>query len=205
MDISLVEELGRPKRIRLLVDGELRKKISCYLVPLSEVRSIIGKEDFFERLLDLEVKGGIRYTLSLLARQSLHSKKLERSLRRHFLESDVIERVVSHCQTRGWLNDDEWVQNKIIRMQSQGKSVAQVKASFRKDGIEKTAVSFDENASLEKVVLRKYPQLLEETTPYAQRVRALQALLRRGFSYSSVQEFLQKKKLLRMMSQDVEE
>ena len=194
MAISLVEEQGRPRKVKIMVDGEEVKRVSGTIVPLPALQSILAKDDFFNALEQLEYKGALRYALFLLARQSLHSKKLAHSLRRHVLSPTCIERVLGYCKDNGWLNDEEWIEQRAKRLQSKGKSRAQVRASFNKDGIQAKDLPFDERAALERVVARKYPQLLEENCPYPQRMKALQALQRRGFSYETIQQFLQNKK-----------
>ena len=80
-----------------------------------------------------------------------------------------------------------------------------VKARLRKDGVGMEDVVCDDFESLERIVTRKYPQLLQGKTPYKERIRALGTLQRRGFSFSSVQEFLQKKKINTIMGQEQEE
>jgi SOS response regulatory protein OraA/RecX len=204
MEISWVQEIGIPKRIEILVEGEQRKMVSNAIVHVRDLEGIKKDEKFFENLHAIEVKGAIRYALFCLSRQALHSKKLEKALQRHLLDPDVIATVIDYCRKYGLLDDEEWTQNKIRKWQSQGKSTADVKARLRKAGVGVEGVGCDDLASLELLVARKYSQLLSAKTPYKERMRVLQALQRRGFSFGMMQEFLQKKKNNIMMSQETE-
>jgi SOS response regulatory protein OraA/RecX len=205
MEITCVYEMGIPRKTKILVDGEQKRKISNTIVQVRDLEAIRKEERFFESLLGLEMKGAIRYALFCLAHQALHSKKLEKALQRHFVDPDVIEMVIEYCRKNGFLNDEEWTSNKIRTWQSQGKSTADMKARLRKDGVGIEEVVGDDVASLERLVARKYPQLLETKTPYKERMRALQALQRRGFSFGIVKEFLQKKKNNTIMEKELEE
>ena len=194
MEITWVQDVGIPKRTTIFVDGEKEKRISNAIVHARDLESIEKDETFFETLRDLEVKGATRYALFCLSRQALHSKKLEKALQRHLVDPDVIATVVDYCRNNGLLNDEEWKESKIRKWQAQGKSVADMKARLRKDGVGIKDVAGDDLASLERLVVRKYPRLLEAKTTHKERMRAILALQRRGFSFSVVQEFLQKKK-----------
>ena len=202
MEISWVAEGGVPRRVHIQVDGEFKKKVSNSIVPIRELQALKTDGSFFDHLHALEVKGGIRYALFCLSRQALHSKKLEKNLQRHFLEPAVITMIIDHCQKLGVLDDNEWIQGRIRRWQSQGKSTADVKSRLRREGILIRDMAFDDQASLERLVTRKYPQLLETKTPYKERMRAMQSLQRRGFSFHIVQEFLQKKRINTMMGEE---
>ena len=188
MVLSLIVLPGSPKRAQLLVDGDPVKKVSCSIVPLSDLRSL-PEEGPFERLHELEVKGGIRYAMTLLSRRSAHSKALEQALRRHFLESEVIAEVIAYCKRQGWLDDESWIERHAEVWQAKGKSPLAIKAYLRSRGI--TAdLSLDEQSALSALVERKFPQLLSADLPYLERARILRTLQRRGFSLSAIQHFL---------------
>ena len=193
MYISFVQEKGFPKRTAIFVDGEQKRKVGACIIPLRELESIQHEDRFFEQLHDLEVKGAMRYALFCLARQALHSQKLEKSLQRHSVSAEVIATVVESCRKKGFLNDEEWVAQKVKKWQSQGKSVADIQARLRREGIGRGALLIDDKASLERIIARRYPKLLDENTPFKDRIRAFQALQRRGFSPQIVKEFLQNK------------
>jgi SOS response regulatory protein OraA/RecX len=203
MGVEAIDEQGVPRRLRLLVDGRAGKRISYSIVRPSEVRLALAHEDCVRRLASLELEGGLRYARLALAHRAMHSQQLRRALQRHFLESDLIEYIVNDCRLKGWLNDDDWVEQKALHMQKKGKSRMAVHWSLCKAGVSEREFSFDQREALERVISCKYPELLDPSTPYSQRGRALRSLQRRGFCYEDVQEFLQKKGVLRMMEPDV--
>ena len=202
MEIRWSVERGVPKRIAIFVDEEEKRKVGLAIVSVRDLESIGRDEKFFEKLREMEIKGATRYALWSLSRQALHSKKLEKALRRHFVEPIVIVTVMNYCREKGLLDDEEWTRNTVRKWHAQGKSKADVRARLRKEGVESGDVIYDDISSLDRLVTRKYPQLLEVKTPYKERMRALQALQRRGFSYTIVQEFLQKKKMNTMMGEE---
>ena len=205
MEIQFIQEQGVPKRTKILVDGEVKKRVSHSIISLKDLESIARDENFFTQIREREAQGAVRYALFYLSRQALHSKKLEKKLQSHFLDAVAIAAAIDYCQKYGLLNDEEWTENAVKKWQAQGKSTMDVKARLRKQGVEIGHGVLDDRESLERLITRKYPQLLDAKTPYKERTRALQALQRRGFSFSSVQEFLQKKRITTMMGQESEE
>lgn len=205
MEISLDVEPGIPQRVCIHVDGKLTKKVSSSIVPIRTLLALDKDEKFFENLHILEVQGGKRYALSCLSRQSLHSQKLAKNLQRHFLEPALITLILTYCEENGFLDDREWIQAKVRKWQSQGKSTVDVKARLRREGVTSTGVEVDNEAALEKLVSRKYPQLLEGNTSYKEKCRVLRSLQRRGFSFDCVKEFLQKKKITTIMGEETVE
>lgn len=205
MEITWLAEPGLPRHVRINVDGELKKKVSLSIVSLRELKALPRDENFFHTLHDLEERGGIRYSLYSLSRQSLHSKKLEKALSRHFLEKDIIAYVIDHCHKLSLFDDSGWIERRVHRWQAQGKSSADIKARLMKEGVSSRDIVFDDSGSLEGLVTRKYPQLLNPRTSFKERMRALQSIRRRGFSFHIVQEFLQKKELTAMMGEEIAE
>jgi regulatory protein len=179
---------GFPKRAELFIDDELIKVVSCSVVSMSDLRAL-PDEHIRRRLRELEVKGGIRYALSHLSRQSVHSKALEQALCRHCLEPDVIGEIIAYCEQHGWLNDAEWVEYHVEAWQAKGKSPLAIKAFLRSKGVS-AHVRLDEHAALQALIERRFPQLLSPNLPYQERAGILRSIQRRGFSLSEVQRFL---------------
>ena len=179
---------GSPKRAELLVNDEPVKLVSCSIVSLPDLRSL-PEEHLQERLQELEVKGGIRYALSHLSRQSVHSKALQKALRRHCLEPVVVAKIIAYCVRQGLLDDEDWIARHVEQWQTKGKSPRAIAAFLRSKGIA-ADVQPDEQVALRAVIERHFPQLLASDLPYPERARILRSLQRRGFSLSSVQRFL---------------
>ena len=188
MALSLTPLPGLPRRALVLLDGKPVKQVSCSIVSLPDVSSLPDGEAL-QRLHELEVKGGIRYAVAHLARQSTHSKVLERALRRHYLESEVIAEVVEYCTKQGWLNDKEWVERHVEVWQARGKSPLAIEAFLQSKGIS-SKLCLDEQAALRSLIKRRFPQLLSPELSYPERARIFRSLQRRGFSLSAVQQFL---------------
>jgi SOS response regulatory protein OraA/RecX len=188
MVLSLMPIPGSPKRVQLCVDGEPVKKISCSIVPLTDINSL-PEERLLERLHELELRGGIRYALAHLSRQSTHSKALERALRRHCLEPSVIAEIITYCTRQGWLDDAAWLERHVEAWQAKGKSPQAIAAYLRSKGVS-SDLRLDEQAALRAIIDRRFPQLLSPDLAYPDRARIFRSLQRRGFSLSAVQRFL---------------
>ena len=192
MEINIIAESGIPRRVSIHVDGECQKLVSCRIVSEKELAAIRIDEGFFEALKREERRGAFRYALTCLARQSLHSKQLEKKLRAHFLTEETIEAVIRSCEEKGLLDDAEWVEQKVKQWNCQGKSTTDIRLRLARCGVGREQTAGNDMAALDHLVPRKYPQLLNTHSSRNDRMKALRALYRRGFSTASVQEFLQK-------------
>ena len=180
---------GVPRRALILLNGKPVKQVSCSIVALADISSL-PEEGGLNRLHELEVRGGVRYAVARLARQSIHSKALEQALRRHLLEPKTIEEIIEHCTKQGWLNDEEWVEHHVEAWQARGKSPLAIEAFLRSKGII-SKPRLNEQAALCSLIKRRFPKLLLPNLPYLERARIFRSRQRRGFSLSAVQEFLQ--------------
>lgn len=202
MEIALIIDAGMPKRVKICIDGNTWKSVSLTIVRVNDIKAIVNDESFFNKLHELERQGAIRYALFCLSSQALHSKKLEKMLRRHFLESDVIDEVIDYCCTHNLLDDEEWMKTAVMKWQRLGKSAIDVRTRLKRMGIETSHIACDDTVALDQIVTRKYPQLLDGGTSFKERTKAISALQRRGYSYTIIAEYLQNKKINCMMGKE---
>ena len=190
------EEAGVPRRWKIIVNDQERR-IGAGILSPQELDRITSPEELFEA----EKKGAIKYAVRSLARQGMHSVKLSKMLRRHFVAEDVISAVIAYAQQQGWLDDKGWMEAKMRSWERLGKSQSYIRSKLAEYGIQ-AKVRFDEDAALAAIVTKKHKSLLDPSLPYQLRVRSLQSLLRRGFSYQKVKEFLQKNTGICMMGEE---
>jgi len=174
----------------IIIDGERIRSVNLSIVPRETIDEIQGTTDWKSRLKEAERKGGIRYAVRALSKQSLHSQQLKKRLLERDVDPDVVEEIVEYCRDQGWIDDDAWVEGRIRHWQQQVKSSIDIKQRFRALGI--APPSLDDRAALEKLIQKKYSGLLGGSIPYLSKHKMIQALIRRGFSYSLIQEVLSK-------------
>jgi SOS response regulatory protein OraA/RecX len=191
MAFSWEEERGVPRRVKLFWNGELIKRVSRTIVGEAELRSL--ETNSLQKIFELEVKGGIRYALLLLGKRAMHSAQLAASLKRHYLSKEAIDDVIAYCVQRGYITDEEWVERRVSSWVSSGRSRQEIASRLRKVGVSGSLPHVDEQQALSMVILRKYPDLLDPLCSYEKKGKAMRALLRRGFSFESIQNFLQNK------------
>ncbi len=194
--MEIVEEEGLPRRWKIVVSGQERR-VSATILSSGELSRLSSPQDVCEA----EKKGAIKYAIRCLSRQAMHSAKLAKMLHNQFVSDEVVEATVAYCQRQGWLDDAAWIDSKVKSWERQGKSLAYIKAKLAQYRIPMPA-RFDEEGALASIIKKKYSSLLDPTTPYPIRSRALQSLLRRGFSYEKVKDFLQKNSALCMMGEE---
>lgn len=189
MNITWEEIAGSPRRVQLSADGEPIRRLSCSIVPLRVLSSIAQTDGFFVSLQEHERKGVLRYALYQLSRRSMHSSALEKALQRHCVGPELIEVAVEYCRSHGFLNDESWIERRVETWQARGKSPAAIKAQLRVVGV-RLDQTLDERQPLRVLIQRKYPKLLESDLSYEEKAKIFQALQRRGFSFSAIQEVL---------------
>lgn len=191
MKIEWKEEKGLQPKILLLRDGERVRTISPRVISLRDVAAIHVStwEEFEEALLILEEKGGIRLALSSLSRRSYPSQKLRDLLKKHFLHDVTVDKIITWCMEKGYLDDTSWVEQRISSLRARGKSSQDISYRLRREGIH-SSLQDDDTAVLKKLIQKKYPQLLQQDLPYKEKAKAIQSLLRKGFSLQDIQELI---------------
>lgn len=136
-----------------------------------------------------EERKATRYAYWLLARRSMHSFKLARCLKEKGYSDGVREKILQEITQSGLLNDRDYVAHFIAKWQKAGKSYAQIlqKAKLQEIPLsEIKQVKIDDSEVLLKLIHKRYPQLLEKKGDFRIKQKAIQALLRRGFSLEQI-------------------
>lgn len=194
---------GRPHRAQLYVNGELVKEVSLRIVSWREIVLLQSRPfpQCLEALAPLEEQGALRVAIERLAHQAYHSTALKGLLARHCVSEEIAARVIAYCASKGYLNDNEWVSQRLRGLRARGKSTQAIKADLWRRGVEACVPEADIDA-LRVVVGKKYPQFLQKDLPPQERARILRALCRRGFSFSVIQKFLCDKALSSCIASD---
>lgn len=125
----------------------------------------------------------------MLARRSMHSKELIARLEKKLFSVEAINHALKELERLGLINDAEFEAYFVKKLQRQGKSRRQIEQKAREKGIPLKQLDHllvPDDEPLRSLIERKYPVLLDKKAPVKDRQRAVQALLRRGFSISCI-------------------
>ena len=152
-----------------------------------------------EQLNASEEKRAWNWAIRWLSRSSLHSQTLAQKMHKKGFSTPAIEKVLVRLAQSGFLDDAAYTTRFVQKLLESGKSALQIYAKAKAASLPLTevrAVLGSEEAqnlrtpTLQRLIERKYPILLQNAPPAAKR-KALAALLRRGFSYASIERVLQ--------------
>lgn len=193
MIVEWKRERGSPPRLLLIIDGECVRKIGERILSERDALSLPDSErEVLEQALSsCEEKGGMRLALSLLSKQAYHSSKLREHLKKHFVSSRIIEKIITDLTSKGFLNDEEWTQRRIDTLRSRGKSNREISCTLRVVG-ETFLEGISDAEALEKIIRKKYSKILHTEVTPEERAKVYRALLRRGFSLQDIHNFLYK-------------
>jgi len=103
----------------------------------------------------------------------------------------VIEETISFFKELSYIADEEWLERFVVKEQQKGKSTLEIRAKLRGKGIAFHHPSRgEEGGALRHCIEKKYPVLLEKNCEEKAKKKAIDALLRRGFSFELIQSFL---------------
>ncbi len=143
---------------------------------------------------EVEVILARRYLIRQLALRSLHQKQAYALLKKLGLQENVILEAITSLQD--YFDDKGWLDVRISKWMREGKSRIQVRSKLLQSGVISTEygkesnIEFDEYTSLRELIRKKYPSLLNEEVPREKKQKIIQAILRRGFSFSSISSIL---------------
>lgn len=150
---------------------------------------VTSKQDFFERFWPLEERYAFRLACIKLSKQALHTETLRGLLGEGFFSEGAILSAINELIRLGMLNDEDFEANFVQKLQRQGKSRRQIILKANQRGISpKKLISHYglEEETLKGLIEKKYPILLQHDAPYPKKQKAMGALYRRGFSFSSI-------------------
>ncbi len=150
---------------------------------------VASRSEFFDRFWPLEERQALIQSLHKLSRRAMHTKELRAYLAERHYSDRAIEYALQELMRLGTLNDNEYEAQFVKRLQRQGKSRREIIYKANQRGI--TPYALDEHLAPEEETLhaliqKRYPILLDKAADFAKRQKALQALVRRGFSYTAI-------------------
>ncbi len=149
---------------------------------------VASKEDFLERFKPLEERQALVLSLYKLSRRPMHTQELEPYLAERFFSPHAINHAIEECCRLGALNDSDYEAQFVRRLQTKGKSRREILFKAKNRGITTNLTDHfsSEEETLKALIQKRYPILLEPQADFLQKQKAMNALARRGFSYSSI-------------------
>ncbi len=139
-----------------------------------------------------------KFLLRKLSRQALHRAQAKKLLKEKGVLDEEIDRLIASLDSL--FDDEAWVDGKLNRFTREGKSALQVKLKLRQAGV--VSPSYDEKEALEVCIRKKYSCLLSSDCPREKKQRAIQALLRRGYSLSLIHSILRENVLSSLIAEE---
>lgn len=173
-----------PKSYLVFRDDELWKKIPKYLY-VKELKDLEMTEEAF---LELEQKICTHVASSLLLKQTLTSGMLRSKLKQKRFESSSVEHAIQVLEKHSFLQDDRSAKGYIEKLCRQGygpRYIVQKARMTLKMEEEQLQAVLDE--ALTQELIDEALAIAKKKTAAKTHEKQIAALLRRGFSYESVQ------------------
>ena len=140
-----------------------------------------------------------RLAMNRLNRRECAAKDIENYLRKKKISANIIVQVISELTEARYLNDDRFGGIMTLYQSGRGKGPLWIKNKLKEKGIHREPAQIRElieertgNTELDlavKIVERRYPRAGEEKDVA---IKAIQALMRRGFSYGVAKSAVKK-------------
>lgn len=195
MIMKLTYKKGKGDKIHISIDGEYRLTVdemyftSLYLRDGQE----ISEEEYIGLESTVNMRRAYNCAVSLLSRRDHSEKELLRKLREKGC-SDGAEEAVEKLRNSGYVDDERFCRSyaaELIRLKGYGRRRIEQELSRKGVGREIIAdvleeITFDSDR-LSDIIRRKY---LSKMTDEKGRRRAVNALMRLGYSYGEIRDAL---------------
>lgn len=142
---------------------------------------------------------GMALACRYLSMKSMHSNELGKKLQEQGIAEELIGAILLDCQSKKWLNDQEFCARFVEKLSKQGKSEIEISLKARQRGIPIKEITphLQQNSNSQSLALlinKRYKILYhpEEKGVEQRKARdkAIRALLRRGFSMNDIYSVL---------------
>lgn len=181
----------------IYIENEEWKKVHFSLWKKTRLPPCNNLEELHHIFFQTEYRLAKQYTFACLAARSYPSHELEKKLADKLVSEVTIQRVIHECKELGYVDDQQWVES-FIRQKISKKYGP--KLIFQK----LLAKGFDSHFAREQIASFQNSEMQKEsvhhllTTKYKhrdlqcrrERQKVIQALLRKGFPFSIIQEVI---------------
>ena len=197
--MKLTVKEGKTNKIHIYVDEEYRATVDSDYWYSEKYRNLkeINEEELTELLDSVSFRRAYNKGLDLLSRRPYGVKELIKKLCEKGHEKQASQKACDRLLELGLLNDEEYARilaNDLFERKNYSTKRIKQELSFRgipREIVENTVDSLDNNAEnrIILVIKKKYINKLNDEKG---RKRAIDGLLRLGFSYSEIKSALQK-------------
>lgn len=184
------------ERVNVYIDGRFAFGLAAIEAARLRVGQTLSDEDIARLRERDEVEQGYEYALNFLSYRPRSEAEVRRNLRSKNLDDEVIEAVVERLTRAGLLNDREfasyWVEN---RLQFNPRGSQALRHELWEKGVPEPIIAEVLEQVDEEALVRQAAAAISEklgSLPPREFRRKLESrLLRRGFSYATVQSVVQ--------------
>lgn len=192
MKLELLVDDVRSDVHRLVVDGEAFRILPKVFYGFRKFKlKAQALEELEVELEEIEKKGVKRYALNRLAAKGYHSEELQRLLLRKGASFPVIALVLQECRDSGFINDLQWIESTVNRLQREKKGANFISQKLKGMGISDREilpflqkVKDGEEVSIRRLIETKYRNrnLLDSK----EKQKVIASLARKGFSFCNI-------------------
>ena len=197
--MKLTVKEGKANKIHIYVDEEYRATVDSDYWYSEKYRNLkeINEEELTELLDAVSFRRAYNKGLDLLSRRPYGVKELIKKLCEKGHEKDASQKACERLLELGLLNDEEYARilsDDLINRKNYGIKRVKQELAFRgisREIIENTIDSLDNDAE-NRIILVIKKKYLNKLNDEKGRKRAIDGLMRLGFSYSEIKSALQK-------------
>lgn len=183
---------GRDRKIALFLNGESWKEVSARifsLKALSLLREFSDKEAFKQCWEDHEYKAVKSFALKSLARRSLSTPKLKKTLLTCLVDELLIGKIIAEFQEKGWLDDTDWLGVFIRKEARQLASPRGIMEKLKNQGFSYNsilgALKIHYSEALKMSILQKLIEKKQKKADFS-RQKVIGSLIRKGFQLPDI-------------------
>ena len=197
--MKLTFKEGKAKKIHIYVDEEYRATVDSDYWYSEKYRNLkeINEDELTELLDAVSFRRAYNKALDLLSRRPYGTKELIKKLCEKGHEKDAAEKASERLLELGLLNDDEYARilsNDLLERKNYSTKRIKQELAYRgiaREIIENTLDTLDNDAE-NRIILVIKKKYLNKLNDEKGRKRAIDGLMRLGFSYSDIKSALRK-------------
>ncbi len=181
-----------PRVLKIYWEGELFRTVTKFLFirELNKLRFCEEKDDFLKKFQEVEVQAARKEVVRLLSKKSYFTEELRKKLLQRGICESIVELTLLYCEEKGFVDDSSRTERLIMSEFQKGHGSQYIYFKLKQKKIPSSEVAkfrafiaTEEKRSLQNFLKKGRKKVKEGHQLIAQ-------LLRRGYSYESVQSVL---------------
>ncbi|MFI5343465.1 MAG: regulatory protein RecX [Chlamydiales bacterium] len=199
MNITIEPKAGRQSILSIFLNGREWKTVHSAIFGRHPSFPFYSTEREWEQAFcSMEYQKVKNYVLKRLSAQHYHSQQLRKLLIERLVDAATIDRVIGECQTKGFLNDEQWLESFICahrkrlgwpvilkKLHSKGLSIEEIRVIQNRSRNPE-----EERQTIQQLLETRYRS--KNLAQFHDRRKVIASLMRKGFSYESILAALEK-------------